>query len=57
MTMYKVLAPLPGYGYAIGDIADVISESDIPVFLADKKIEPTEEAKPEPKASKKGPKS
>ena len=55
--MYKVLAPLPGYGYAIGDIADVISESDISSFLADQKIEKIEEDKPEPKAPKKGPKS
>jgi hypothetical protein len=55
--MYKVLAPLPGYGYAIGDIADVISTSDIPAFLDQKKIELTEAAKPEAKPAKKGPKS
>ena len=55
--MYKVLAPLPGYGYCIGDIADVIRESDISAFLAKKKIEPIKAAKPEEKQSKKGPKS
>lgn len=41
--MYKVLAPLPGYGYIIGDIADVIQPSDLDRFLQEKRIEKVEE--------------
>lgn len=37
--MYKVLTPLPGYGYCIGDETKHISDSDAEKFLAEKKIE------------------
>lgn len=37
--MYKVLLPLPGYGYCIGDETKHILEADAEKFLAEKKIE------------------
>ena len=36
--MYKVLAPLPGYGYCIGDETKYISEKDAEIFIKQKKI-------------------
>lgn len=37
--MYKVLLPLPGYGYCIGDETKHITDEDAKTFLAQKKIE------------------
>jgi hypothetical protein len=43
--MYKVLQPLPGYGYCIGDETKHISDTDAEKFLKEKKIELIEEKK------------
>lgn len=43
--MYKVLAPLPGYGYCIGDVTKHIKEQDADLFLKQNKIELHEEKK------------
>lgn len=49
--MYKVLKPLGGYGYLVGDITEHIAEADIPKLLQLKFIEiiqdqPSESPKP-----------
>lgn len=47
--MYKVLKPLPGYGYCIGDETKYISDEDAKKFLQQKKIEMASvEAEPDP---------
>lgn len=47
--MYKVLKPLPGYGYCIGDVTKYISKEDAEKFLKEKKIEEaSESAEPDP---------
>lgn len=45
--MYKVLSPLPGYGYCIGDKTQHISEKDAEKFLKEKKIEVISDSKSE----------
>jgi len=37
--MYKVLKPLQGYGYLVGDLTDQIKPEDAEKFLAHKHIE------------------
>lgn len=48
--MYKVLLPLAGYGYCIGDETEHISEEDAKLFLAHNMISIIET--PEPKKEK-----
>lgn len=43
--MYKVLKPLPGYGYCIGDETKHIKEADAERFLIHKMIEKVEPKK------------
>ena len=51
--MYKVLKPLGGYGYLVGDVTIHIAEKDIPKFLENKSIEKVAQKAPEdPKPSK-----
>ena len=44
--MYKVLAPLPGYAYCIGDETKFIKEADAEQFLKENKIEIIQAKKP-----------
>lgn len=46
--MFKVLKPLAGYGYLVGDETDKIKKEDVDRFLKAKHIEPIE-AKKKPK--------
>lgn len=62
--MYKVIKPLPGYGYEVGEVTQYIAAVDVPRFIKHKHIEVVEAPAPEPepaeapkKAPKKGPKS
>ena len=60
--MYKVLKPLPGYGYEVGEVTQYIAAVDVPRFIKHNHIEIVEAPAPEPaeapkKAPKKGPKS
>jgi hypothetical protein len=54
--MWKVLQPLPGYGYCVGDIADVIQEEDVPKFLKNQAIQPIEVAPAAPAPNPEKPK-
>lgn len=44
--MYKVLKPLKGYGYLVGNLVDNLKEEDISYFLHWKMIELVKVEKP-----------